>query len=111
MARAAKIKRTLQSLTPAELAALAINMEQEEARLYQEYARRFRRQGKMHLAAEMESLRQEERDHEQRLSDAFLAEFSNETEVPLVRRGDVAGFSQLPPLPREDEFTADIAAA
>jgi rubrerythrin len=111
MARPAKNKRSLHSLSPAEMAALAISMEQEEARLYQEYARRFRRQGMMHLAAEMESLRQEERDHEHRLSDAFLAEFSNESEVPLVRRGDVAGFGELPPLPPEEAFTPEIAAA
>lgn len=111
MARTLNYKRSLQSLTPPELAALAISMEQEEARLYQEYARRFRRQGKMHLAAEMESLRQEECDHEQRLSDAFLAEFSTETEVPLVRRGDVAGFGDMPPLPGEQEFTPQVATA
>lgn len=104
-------RRSLQSLNPAELAALAINMEQEEARLYQEYARRFRRQGRMHLAAEMESLRQEEREHEQRLSDAFLAEFADQTEVPLLRRGDVAGFGELPPLPKEEQFTPDVAVA
>ncbi|MGI8906278.1 MAG: ferritin family protein [Candidatus Sumerlaeaceae bacterium] len=107
----AKNRRTLRSLSPAELAALAIHMEQEEARLYQEYARRFRRQNRMHLAAEMESLRQEEREHETRLGEAYLAEFAGESEVPLVRRSDLSEFSELPPLPAEQAFTPNVAMA
>lgn len=95
------MKRSFKSLTDAEKVALAIVLEDDEADLYREFARRMRSTN-AHVAAELESLRQEEIDHRDRLTAVFRREFGEE--IPLVRRQDVAGFVPSFTLPEEGKL-------
>ncbi len=98
------MKRSFASLADPELIALAISLEEEEARLYREFARRVRNDNP-HLAAEMESLRAEEAEHAALLRREFSKVFGGE-EIPLLRREDVAGFIPAFTLPPEGDLSA-----
>jgi erythrin-vacuolar iron transport family protein len=83
--------RRFKDLSPAEVLALAIALEEEDGRIYQEYARVLR-QDFPGLAAKLDAMRSEEDGHRHRLIEAFQHKFGKE--IPLLQRHDVRGFVQ-----------------
>jgi rubrerythrin len=80
-------------LSSPEVLALAISLEEEDARIYQEFARVLRKDF-AGIAAKLEAMRQEEDDHRHRLIELFQRKYGKE--IPLIRRHDVRGFVQRP---------------
>src|SRR5438270_721062 len=87
------MKRRFKDLTPAEVLALAISLEEEDARLYQEFARVLRPNFPA-VAAKLDEMRAVEDDHRHRLITLFERKFGKE--IPLIQRHDVSGFVQRP---------------
>ncbi len=87
------MKRRFKDLSAPEIVALAISLEEEDARIYQEYARVLRPKFP-ELAVKLEAMRIEEDGHRQRLIDLFERKFGKE--IPLSRRTDVRGFVDRP---------------
>ncbi|HWA96905.1 MAG TPA: ferritin family protein [Pirellulales bacterium] len=80
-------------LSASEILALAISLEEEDARLYQEFARQLRPDFP-HLAEQLDAMRAEEDNHRHRLIELFRAKFG--PEIPLIRAQDVRGFVERP---------------
>jgi rubrerythrin len=81
--------KTFQSLTEREILALAISLEEEDARIYADFA------GALEAdypeqAAQFRKLRHEEDGHRHRLLELYQQKFGEH--VPLIRRQDVRGF-------------------
>lgn len=89
------MKRRFRDLSAAEVLALAISLEEEDGRLYQEFARVLRPDYPK-AAAALDELRAEEDTHRHRLIELFQQKYGNE--IPLVRRQDVRGFVRRDPL-------------
>jgi rubrerythrin len=87
------MKRRFKDLTSAEVLALAIALEEEDARIYQEFARVLRPDFPQ-LATQLDGVRQEENGHRHRLIELFERKFGKE--IPLIRREDVSGFVTRP---------------
>jgi len=89
------MRRQFQDLSPQEVLALAISLEEEDARIFREFARLLR--GNYPKAAEsLDQMCAQEDAHRHRLIDLFRRKFGEE--IPLVRRGDVRGFVRRDPL-------------
>jgi len=86
------VKRRFKDLSPAEVIALAISLE-EDARIYQEYARVLR-SNFPELAGKLDEMRLEENGHRHRLIELFERKFGRE--IPLIGRQDVRGFVTRP---------------
>jgi len=109
------VKRRFKDLSPAEVIALAISLEEEDARIYQEYARVLRPDFP-ELAGKLDAMRLEENGHRHRLIELFERKFGKE--IPLIGRQDVRGFVTRPsphsfrPLsPREVRTRVDLMEA
>lgn len=87
------MSRRFKDLSPAEVLALAIGLEEEDARIYQEYARVLRADYP-EVAAKLDEMRGEENGHRHRLIDLYERKYGKE--IPLIRRQDVSGFVQRP---------------
>jgi rubrerythrin len=87
--------RSFDSLTEREVLALAISLEEEDARIYQDLAATLRANHPS-VADEFRRLRADEDGHRHRLLEVFQARFGNH--VPLVRRHDVRGFVRREPV-------------
>jgi len=87
--------RTFESLTEKEILALAISLEEEDARIYGDFADELR-QGNPAAAAEFARMREEEDGHRHRLLELYRSRFGDH--IPLVRRGDVTGFVSRRPV-------------
>jgi rubrerythrin len=87
--------RTFESLSEAEVLALAISAEEEDSRIYDGFAAGLR-QTKPAEAAEFERMREEENGHRHRLTELYRVRFGDH--IPLIRRQDVKGFLQRKPL-------------
>src|SRR4051812_27559794 len=74
-----------------EILALAITLEEEDGRIYSEFAEGLRKDFPG-TARIFEKMREEESDHRRRLLDQYRARFGEH--LPLIRRGDVKGFTQ-----------------
>src|SRR5262249_44840630 len=85
------MKRRFKDLSSADVLALAISLEEEDARIYQEYARVLRKAFPQ-LAAKLDAMRLEEDGHRHRLIELF--EHKCGKEIPLIQRHDVSGFVQ-----------------
>jgi erythrin-vacuolar iron transport family protein len=83
------MKRRFKDLSPAEVLALAISLEEEDGRLLQEFAR-LMRPNYPKMAAELDDMRREEDGHRHRLVELFRKKHGEE--IPLLTRGDVQGF-------------------
>jgi rubrerythrin len=81
--------RTFESLTDREILALAISLEEEDERIYADYAERLRRDFPA-SASVFDGMRDEESGHRRRLIDIFRQRFGDH--IPLIRRHDVRGF-------------------
>ena len=87
-------KRPFSSLSEQEIIALAISSEEEDARIYQNYADGLRE----HFPASagvFEEMAKEEHEHRRRLLDLHIERFGEN--VPLIRREHVRGFYSRKP--------------
>jgi rubrerythrin len=76
-------------LTEQEVLALAISLEEEDERVYADFAESFRAEFPA-TAAVFEGMREEEAGHRRRLLELYRQKFGEH--IPLVRRQDVRGF-------------------
>jgi rubrerythrin len=81
--------RTFDSLSEQEILALAISLEEEDERVYADYAEGLRAQYPA-SAAVFEGMRDEEATHRRRLLEMYHQRFGDH--IPLIRRQDVRGF-------------------
>src|SRR5579863_2242483 len=87
--------RTFKSLTEQEILALAISTEEEDARIYDDFAEGLKRD--YPATAEMlKQMRIEEDGHRHRLIELHRQRFGEH--IPLIRRHDVKGFVQRRPI-------------
>jgi rubrerythrin len=82
-------------LTEREVLALAISSEEEDERVYADFAEGLR-QDYPASAAMFEGMREEESGHRRRLIELYQKRFGEH--IPLIRRQDVRGFVQRPAL-------------
>jgi erythrin-vacuolar iron transport family protein len=87
--------RTFDSLTEREILALAISLEEEDERIYADFAEGLR-QDFPATAAIFDGMRQEESGHRRRLIDLSREKFGEH--IPLIRRQDVRGFVNRRPV-------------
>ena len=81
--------KTFDSLTEQEVLALAISLEEEDARIYEDFADGLQ-ENYPEQAARFRQMRQEEDGHRHRLLEHYKSRFGDH--VPLIRRQDVRGF-------------------
>src|SRR5882672_773844 len=87
--------KTFESLTEQEVLALAISLEEEDARIYEDFAAGLQ-QNYPEQAAKFREMRQEEDGHRHRLLEHYKSRFGDH--VPLIRRQDVRGFVNRRPV-------------
>ena len=93
--RSHELMTTFDSLTEKEVLALAISLEEEDARIYGEFTDGLREEHP-DAAANFARMRMEEDGHRHRLLELFRARFGDH--IPLVRRNDVTGFVNRKPV-------------
>jgi rubrerythrin len=81
--------RNFSDLTERELLALAIALEEEDSRIYDEFAHGLR-ENYPDSAKMLSAMAEEESEHRHRLLDLFRSKFGDH--IPLIRRQDVKGF-------------------
>ena len=86
--------RELNTLTEREILALAISSEEEDGRIYADFADRLH-QDYPESAKIFEEMSAEENEHRRRLIDLYMQKFGSH--IPLVRRQDVRGFTTRRP--------------
>ena len=87
--------RSFDSLSEREILALAISLEEEDERVYAEYAEGLRENFPA-SAAVFDGMREEESGHRRRLIELFRKKFGEH--IPLIRRQDVRGFVHRNPV-------------
>ncbi len=87
--------RTFESLSEREVLALAIALEEEDARVYEDFAEGLQ-ESHPEQAGKFRELRQEEDGHRHRLLELYRQNFGEH--VPLIRRQDVRGFVNRRPV-------------
>ena len=87
--------RTFESLSEREVLALAISLEEEDERVYADYAEGLRESFPA-SAAVFEAMRGEETTHRERLLALYRERFGEH--IPLIRRQDVRGFVNRRPV-------------
>ena len=87
--------RKFDSLSEREILALAISLEEEDERVYADFAEGLRVDFPA-SAAIFDGMRVEEAGHRRRLMDLFKAKFGDH--IPLLRRQDVRGFVKRRPI-------------
>jgi len=87
--------KKFEELTEREVLALAISLEEEDERVYADFAEGLR-QDYPASAAMFEGMREEESGHRRRLIELYRQKFGEH--IPLVRRHDVRGFVERPAL-------------
>src|SRR6516164_4076013 len=89
------IMRSFDSLSEREILALAISLEEEDERVYADYAEGLRQT--FPATAEMfDGMREEESGHRRRLIELYQSKFGEH--IPLIRRNDVRGFVHRRPI-------------
>ena len=83
------------SLSQPEILALAISLEEEDERVYADFAEGLR-QDFPASAAVFDGMQAEESGHRRRLIEVYRAKFGDH--IPLIRRQDVKGFVQRKPI-------------
>ena len=97
------------ALSERQLLALAISLEEEDARSYADVAETLRHRGEAEAASRFADMSAEEDGHRRRLLDLFQAHFG--PHVPLIRRQDVQGFVPRRPFWLAPGFDAARARA
>ena len=87
--------RNFNSLSEREILALAISLEEEDERVYADYAEGLR-EDFPGSAAVFEGMRDEESTHRRKLIELYQSRFG--THIPLIRRQDVKGFVHRRPV-------------
>jgi rubrerythrin len=87
--------RTMSDLTEREILALAIGAEEEDGRIYADFAERLR-ETYPDSAKIFTDMSQEEDEHRRSLMDMYAAKFGQH--IPLIRRQDVRGFAVHKPV-------------
>ncbi|HYL36393.1 MAG TPA: ferritin family protein [Bryobacteraceae bacterium] len=87
--------RSFDSLSEREILALAISLEEEDERVYAEYAEGLR-ENFAASAAVFDGMREEESGHRRRLIELFRQKYGQH--IPLIRRQDVRGFVHRKPV-------------
>jgi rubrerythrin len=87
--------RTFDSLNEREILALAISLEEEDERIYADFAEGLREEFPA-SAAIFDGMRQEEAGHRRRLIELYREKFGDH--VPLLRRQDLKGFVNRRPV-------------
>lgn len=98
--------RRFDSLTEREVLALAISLEEEDARIYDDLAVGLQ-DSHPEAAEEFRKIRSDEDGHRHRLLDSFKARFGEH--IPLIRRQDVAGFVMRKPVWPDRKVTLEEA--
>jgi rubrerythrin len=89
------MRRNFKQLAAPEVLGLAISLEEEDARIFREFARLLRPNFPK-AAATLDGMAAQEDQHRRRLIDLFRKKFGEE--IPLVRRQDVRGFVRRDPV-------------
>jgi rubrerythrin len=87
--------RSFKSLSEKEILALAISLEEEDARIYGDFADGLRAQYPA-TAASLEQMQEEENAHRHRLIELYRQKFGEH--IPLIRRTDIKGFVNRKPI-------------
>ncbi|MGA3163412.1 MAG: iron exporter MbfA [Verrucomicrobiota bacterium] len=87
--------KTFDSLTEQEILALAISLEEEDARIYEDFADGLQT-NYPEQAVKFREMRREEDGHRHRLLELYKSRFGDH--VPLIRRQDVRGFVDRRPV-------------
>jgi rubrerythrin len=87
--------RTFQSLSEQEVLALAISLEEEDARIFDDFADGLK-DNYPTAAEQFRQLRIQEDEHRHRLLDLYRQRFGEH--IPLIRRQDVRGFVRRKPI-------------
>jgi len=87
--------KTFDSLTEQEILALAITQEEQDARIYEDFADGLK-ENYPEQAVKFRIMRREEDNHRHRLLELYKTRFGEH--VPLIRRQDVRGFVQRKPV-------------
>ena len=87
--------KTFDSLTEQEILALAISLEEEDARIYEDFADGLQ-ENYPEQAEKFRVMRREEDGHRHRLLELYKSRFGDH--VPLIRRQDVRGFVDRKPV-------------
>jgi len=87
--------RDFHSLSEQEILALAISLEEEDERIYADFAEGVRKDFPA-SAAVLDGMRNEESGHRRRLIELYQRKFGEH--IPLIRRQDVKGFVQRQPV-------------
>ncbi len=96
--------RSFDELTEREILALAISQEEEDGRIYADFADGVR-QSNPATADALEIMREEESGHRHRLLDLYCQRFGDH--VPLIRRQDVKGFVRRRPVWQNKSLSID----
>jgi erythrin-vacuolar iron transport family protein len=89
------MRRNFKELSAPEVLALAISLEEEDARIFREFARLLR-PNFAKAADSLDAMCAQEDGHRRRLIELFRNKFGEE--IPLVRRQDVRGFVRRDPV-------------
>jgi erythrin-vacuolar iron transport family protein len=89
------VMRNFDSLTEREVLALAISLEEEDERIYADFAEGLR-QDFPATASMFDGMREEESGHRRRLIELYQSKFGEH--IPLIRRTDVKGFVHRRPM-------------
>src|SRR5258708_1687854 len=87
--------KNFRDLSETEILALAISLEEEDGRIYGDFADGLRETYPA-SAALFDEMQQEESDHRARLIETYRERFGEH--IPLIRRQDVNGFVQRRPM-------------
>ena len=87
--------RSFYDLSEKEILALAISLEEEDGRIYGEFAERMRAKYPK-TATLLDAMREEESGHRHRLTETYREKFGEY--IPLLRRQDVKGFVNRKPI-------------
>jgi len=87
--------RSFKDLSPSEVLALAISLEEDDARIYGDFASRLK-EAYPSTAGMLEKMRDEERTHAARLMEMHRQRYGDH--IPFIQREDVKGFIRRKPL-------------
>jgi rubrerythrin len=100
--------RTFDSLSEREALALAISLEEEDERIYGDYAEGLRTDFPA-SAAMFDGMREEESEHRRKLIDLYRNKFGEH--IPLIRKHDVKGFVVRNPIWLQQPLNLDAVRA
>ena len=89
------MSRSFTDLGEREVLALAISLEEEDSRIYRDYAERMKEKYP-ETASILQSMHEVELSHQRRLTELYQARFGDH--IPYFRRQDVKGFIKRKPI-------------